>query len=1314
MDIQLPPPKSWMTFETLMWDLFREMWNDLDTEKNGRQGQPQHGVDIWGRPNMEREYYGVQCKGKDIGLDKAVTETEFEAEVEKAKSFEPKISKFYLVTTGPHDEKLQTLARNITEKHREENLFGVEFWGWDAIERRLEVHEKVLRRQYPHFYKDQTTEIIPEKLDELKEMAEETLTAQNVTSGNIAAMRGEISAQIAEGFSSLQNISSSLALVEEYKNELEYAKKLLDQNKPKSALDYLDHFNKEKWDMITDPIVKYHLLKYLGGAHLQLDDNENASRMLIEALQYNPEDEKAQGNAALAYLLVNDFDRCQKLIDTILENNPANTRAYSLSIQSKDSSVAFEAIVDTIPKTYRSNPEVAMALGRAAHIRKLFDDAIEWLRVSIESNQEDWPEPRGLLGAVLLEKHLLKHSLTPHMFLEESERKGIEEIIDLLSQAWNRISDTEIKGTRLFWLANRSLAKSIVGDLGGAIKDIDIALAEEPDNNEFVRMRGRYALQIHDFPKAIELFNFLRTNDDKSEDAYWLALAYFEEKRFETAKTILLGFNTQLKFNTIEENAWRLLIEVHLKLDEGDEAKQLAKTGLSSNLSNPFVLATYAMVARRNGEENEAKKRIKEAMSYLNDESQIIHREPIIDELVQLKYFKEAANILSTFIKIEKDNPLLRKYLTLRYDAGEEKTVLEICKSLREKHGPIDFITELESSIYEMIGDLAEAKKVCEEYLDAFPDHIHMKLRLTVIHFRMGKLDKVDRFLEEDIDIEGLNLQMNALLVNMLFLRGNAKRAIDIMYATLLRFFNKAEAHLGYVNLFLQLADGSVDGLARDEVGPDNAICIERTTGEREWYFIGDKPHHDLEGKYLPVSHDWSEQLIGKKVGDTVLLTETPITEEETAIIEIKSKYIFLLHDVQKNFQRRFPGQGGIWAIRTQRKTEDGRLEPDFKTVFELVNHRQQIGKKIESFYEQGQITIGTFAHLTRQSEIEITMLLSGTPHLGILCARGTPQERETALKQLVAHPQLIIDVSALYTLYQLGISDIIIQKYGRFGIARSTVEMIKNLQNEKGLRSKEHGRIMKHEDGYIKYEITEDEIQKFNDFLQDLNSWIEQYCEILPSYKALEMDKNERSHLEELIGLPSLETIFLAQERGRILYSDEERLRAIAKTDFDVNGVWTQPVLLKCMENGIIDEDKYTEMVIKLIHLNYHHISIGVKTLVEAARQSNWSGQEPFMKVTQNLGAKYSNLSSATSVVAGFIDLLWQQEGIEPIQRELTISNLLDGFFSKREQKTTLQTLLGFLRLRLKTKPIALIQIQNIINTWMMTHLDTEGVVCS
>lgn len=128
-------PAHWQDFENLCKKLWGEIWNCPEIQKNGRLGQDQSGVDIFGIPDSEEEYFGIQCKGKTEYNDKhsQFTEKEIIEEIEKAKSFEPKLKKLYFATTALNDSKIQTLIRIKNVENKKLGLFEVHLFCWESI-----------------------------------------------------------------------------------------------------------------------------------------------------------------------------------------------------------------------------------------------------------------------------------------------------------------------------------------------------------------------------------------------------------------------------------------------------------------------------------------------------------------------------------------------------------------------------------------------------------------------------------------------------------------------------------------------------------------------------------------------------------------------------------------------------------------------------------------------------------------------------------------------------------------------------------------------------------------------------------------------------------------------------------------------------------------------------------------------------------------------------------------------------------------------------------------------------------------------------
>ena len=145
-----PPPDATDVFESLCLDLWRDLWDDDGAQKNGRSGQPQAGVDVFG--TQEGRQMGVQCKQKSGLLRTQLTMKELEDEVDKARGFEPPLHTFILATTGPRNQKVQRRARELTQEHAAQGLFRVQVWSWQEIWDALYDREALLRRLKPKYW----------------------------------------------------------------------------------------------------------------------------------------------------------------------------------------------------------------------------------------------------------------------------------------------------------------------------------------------------------------------------------------------------------------------------------------------------------------------------------------------------------------------------------------------------------------------------------------------------------------------------------------------------------------------------------------------------------------------------------------------------------------------------------------------------------------------------------------------------------------------------------------------------------------------------------------------------------------------------------------------------------------------------------------------------------------------------------------------------------------------------------------------------------------------------------------------------------
>ena len=147
METRIDIPKNWQDFERLCHMLWRDIWADVNAQLNGRLGQAQCGVDIWGHPLYQPKYAGVQSKDKDFRFTRKLSVEEVDDACSRAVDFKPELGEFTVATTAPRDVEIQTHVRLLNDTSR--FPFDVNVWHWDDIEEEVRFRPAILERFYP-------------------------------------------------------------------------------------------------------------------------------------------------------------------------------------------------------------------------------------------------------------------------------------------------------------------------------------------------------------------------------------------------------------------------------------------------------------------------------------------------------------------------------------------------------------------------------------------------------------------------------------------------------------------------------------------------------------------------------------------------------------------------------------------------------------------------------------------------------------------------------------------------------------------------------------------------------------------------------------------------------------------------------------------------------------------------------------------------------------------------------------------------------------------------------------------------------------
>jgi hypothetical protein len=677
----------------------------------------------------------------------------------------------------------------------------------------------------------------------------------------------------------------------------------------------------------------------------------------------------------------------------------------------------------------------------------------------------------------------------------------------------------------------------------------------------------------------------------------------------------------------------------------------------------------------------------------------------IADGFYDIEEFEEALLMYERIVDKALNTPLSRRLLNSYFRAGMLDKALDICQVLYQKFGPAEYIAEMESAIYEEIGNLVKAKEICRSYLDLYPDDYKMQLRLAVINLRSNDLAELDKFLDSAPEIHTLSLENGLQYASLLAIRNRGQKAFSVIYDLRRTFFNNPDAHLKYMGIFLQRENDTSDWLNVTKVEVDVAVCVEEEGHGKEWYLIEDRKDANISRREFNLNHPLVNKMLGKSIGDDIVLIDSPYSKISGKIVEIKSKYVYAFQDSLASFETLFPGATGVWKVNVRTPQNSGTPEA-FQKVLDEVSRQHSRGLQVEKFYKEGKLTIGTFANLVGRDLLQVWNWLISNIEPGVFCCIGSFEERNYADSIITNGVKLIADPIALMTIHSIDIADFIVNRYGKIGVAQSTINLFSDIVNErKGIQSKGFMVIGKVGDGFVRHEISPEDIKQNLEYLEKVLNWTNINCEVVPCKAALTMKRDQRRQLEKMIGSSSIETVLIASEPGTVLFTDDEPLRVLAKREFNANGVWTQVLLMKSLNDGTLDRGKYNECVIQLINLNYRHTIIDALNLVEAAKHSGWAPKPPYTTVLRILGGQYSNENSALIVGANFLYELFKQTMLTQ-QRDQLILALLDTITSKRNPRIVIGKLKKLLERRFYIIPLSLGQVFSIIDSWQMVHI--------
>ena len=1232
-------PKNDQDFEKLCLRLLRAYWKCPELQQYATRGQAQHGVDILDLSGQE-PLRAAQCKLHEEG--KVTTQDEVKDEVEQAKGFKPPLDRYTIMTTGKVRKEVHDLLLAINQEHREKNLFIVEIFDWGHIEDLLDEYTDI-RNWYENGPSAAAFGRIESKIDKLSEVAKQLSVPD----------RGDDSpdkfhAEIDEARDCLK------------KHEYQMAKRLLQRIKDRS------------WDQLNAR-HKFRVLTNLAAVEASADSLKGAAALYLEAKTYQPDDEMARTNEALGYLLLGQREQAFKLTDKLREEFSRSDRTLGIFIRSAPDSTALESLEEVVPQDLLEKDEVAAALTERALDSGEMQKAEQFARAATAANSRAsslWL----LLGGTILQLEIsesYERYGTDVLFCDTARLSEAEEAFDkaLILAREERSTSGTVEA-----LLNRRQTRIALQKEVEAREDLEEAWQVAPRDPRVTETYGGSLGFEGKYDEAIDCMRRLPPDALSQHGQKILGMLLLERGGpgdYHSAGDLLsqVAKSEERLPESFREHCIELALQAFAKEEQFDACREFLEKIPKETISQVSLKTLTAKLHLLEGKQDEASRCADEALALIQDSTTTFDVRRLAQLLFALERFNDAL-------------PLWQRIAVPSVLSSDTKHLLECAGRLNRHEVMIDTFRELrqagaidrtlldnELSLLELY-DTDRAIEILNEEISQRPEDKVLKLWRSRLGLAFDRADLVDHDPSSVPAANEVEPRMAVEAVRVLKAIGQEQYAVRYAYEVMRHNFQNPDAHGAFM---LALGPfGNEPQLEKpDCVETDVAVCyVEQGEPALHWIIVEATldPDSRFPETELSPDHAICKAMMGKKVEDTFVLA--PGIQERTGEIKaIQNKYVRRYQDCMGQWQVRFPESPVVQVVKLPEKLgESGEPEPDMSVIQQSVDMHHEDVSNVEQIYKENLLPLHIFWEPFNQTAFTALQHLAFRRDVPIRCCDGSVEEYKQAAKAFRSCNTLVLDMSAIASLFLLDRLDILENWLIDLVVSQSTVNELRlMITNEEQVHSKESGRLVKTEAGFASVESTAEQKEAYIRGLRHLVEMLEANCKVEPCEALAAMEPEKREIIVKCFGRYGAEALLLATVPGGVLWTDDRAQAGVASSEHSVSRVWTQFVIEMRVDSGMIDPETFFDASAKLFGYGYSFTSSNPQIIRQAGVIAEWKVDSWPLSQALSVFAKESvDLEQILQLAAGFLTLLYQESLLSTTKANITVK-ILENIAKKK-----------------------------------------------
>lgn len=1244
-------PADEKAFEENCIPLFAGLLGDPNVKLVGTRGKKQWGLDLIGRRNRDpRQPVGIQCKLVTRGGK--LSEKTVRDEVAQALTVEPLLTEFYIVTTATDEPALDLLAMALAaEQDDAGRRIDIQVWGWDTLQQRIRADPQALNAFDPD-YSAATGKLVALGAETLEGQAALRADVEQLMSG-----MDELRAGIAMGALDTARSASFEAHLDA---QVDQYRDLMNGGQPRTARALLEQLE-ARLPAGSSNAIRARVKANIAIARMKLGDEGGGAALLAEAYALNPTDPKTRANYVMALALSGDVAGAFDFATTVLAEDPANSGAAGLAFQVAAMAEGNLDPFAIVPAALLDDLHVRIHKMSYLRVKGAPDS---WWALAAETYARFPEDPTAMrmAGDALVDAALSDHAIERAARLADDRHAKLVAGAALLQTHWDTIRHYENAAVSSWIIVAYNLvtAYRALGDLDLAQRTADQMLALGSSDPDSFVIAAQIALDREDYVGVIALVDCAA----EARSAIMLRLA---------AHSNLGNWAELLAFATDERRA-RLSDDERQCFDVmafrarvlGDPAVDL-DAAIENLLSTwPLSVAAHIAVADavRRDRPEEADAIADKAAALLTARSTYGDRVMVGQLALFRDDFDAIIAALDGFVPVDRDSEPLAWLAFAFANAASRPRTKSFFAELAPAVIALPRYGRLAGAAEHNRGDLTSAERYLRATIAADPADLRAHLLLESTLQRANRpADAVDAIRAIDEDSAVGNPADHMRLAQILRRSGDVERALRIGYQTAAANRDNEKVQASYAGLiFLDENLPAPIGQA----GPAQPGF---------WFDLACENGHNVSGvideaaipgidSYAP-AHPLAAALLGKAVGDLVVLPAEFGEERRYRVRQLKHKYLWLLHDIMASHAARFPQGATIWEVSV--------AEGDVQPVLDVARDHQARGDFIAQTYFDYPVPLAAVAAMARRNVLALAEHLSSIGADLRTCLGATEERQEAARFVQTARGQgAALDTLTLWQLHRLGHLAAAKSYFGRLCIARSTFDDLLEMRADIALnRGREFMTIGFEGDQAVRQIHTAEDTEARLALVDAAIADIEAHCQVLP------VDGGDDHRLDEALGRYAagqlLDAIRVARDQDVILVSEDLSLRQYAAKFGVKGGAWLQVTLNLMGSAGAIAGADYLVAVGVLAAMRHDHVWLDAPTMLGLLTLEDPRAFALFEAAIEFIGGKKAEMRSHLSVAIDFMTRVWGHD-LPGWQKGRAIGRLLTRFVtSRRDWKVVL-----------------------------------------